>query len=371
MERPKRILIIADACSPLSQERGLVGLKGGHQIYWYSLPKADLKDLAGTVTSPMCRIRKLSFLFSPLFLKRAIRKIQPDLIHVFYAYHQLDNLILHRFKPLLVTVMGGDILTDQNFKGKKKWLTKKILEGADIITSKSDFLDRVLRGIGNYAHKTRRVTWGVDTQRFCPGIDVRFLRERWNLELDDIVFFSARNCQPFYNQDLIIKAFAIYQSIHVGKKRAILLISELFPEESYVKRLMGLVKEVGLQDKVHFLGSVIHQEMPAYFNLADIMVAIPRSDGMPQSLYEAMACGTYPILGDLPQYQEMVEDRVNGRLVKMGDVKALSEAMSWAADHTEHRKGAALINRKRILLVADKEVQEKRVNAIYEELLRK
>jgi glycosyltransferase involved in cell wall biosynthesis len=111
--------------------------------------------------------------------------------------------------------------------------------------------------------------------------------------------------------------------------------------------------------------------MPFYLNLADIMVSIPPSDGMPQSLYEAMACGTYPILGNLAQYQEMVQDGINGRLVKIGDVGALAEAMGWAADHPEKRKVAATYNRKRILQVADKEVQEERVNAIYEELLRR
>jgi len=371
LERPKRILIIADARSPLSQERGLVGLKGGHQIYWYSFPKADLKDLAGAVTPPMGRIRWLSFLFSPLFLRRAIRKIRPDLVHVFYAYQQLDNLVLSRFRPLVLTVMGGDVLSDQSFRGRKKWLVKKILEGADIITSKSSFLDEVLDGIGDYARKIRRVTWGVDIHRFSPGKEVHFLREQWDLEPDDLVFFSPRSCRPFYNQDLIIKAFASYQSLHGEKKKAKLLIAELFSKEAYVKQLKGLVTEMGLQGKVRFVGAIPHQEMPVYFNLADIMVAAPPSDGMPQSLNEAMACGTYPILGDLRQYREMVEDGVNGRLVKMGDVKALSEAMSWAADHPEHRKGAAIINRKRILQVADKEVQEKRVNAIYEELLRR
>jgi len=352
-------------------ERGLVGLKGGHQIYWYSFPKADFKNLAGAMAPPMARIRWLSFLFSPLFLKRAVSKIRPDLIHVFYAYQKLDNLILCRFKPLMVTVMGGDVLSDQSFHGRKKWLTKKMLEGADIITSKSNFLDKVLQEIGNYADKMRRVTWGVDTQKFSPGTDVQLLREQLKIQGDEVVLFSPRNCQPFYNQDLIIKAFAQHQSLHGTRKKAILLITGLFSEEPYAKRLKSLVTEQGLQEKVRFVGSIPHQEMPLYFNLADMMVAIPPSDGMPQSLYEAMACGTYPILGNLSQYQELIQDGVNGRLVKMGNVEVLREAIGWAADHPEHRKEAARINRKRILEVADKEAQDRLVNSIYDELLRK
>jgi glycosyltransferase involved in cell wall biosynthesis len=368
---PKRILIVADPRSPLSIERGLVGLKGGHQIYRYSFPKCSLESLQAIASPSTSRLQWLSFFFSPFFLKQAFGRIQPDLIHVFYAYQRLDSLILSRFRPLIVTIMGGDVLSDQSFCGRKKWLIKKVLDGADIITSKSDFLDEVLHGIGDYGHKIRRVTWGVDTQQFSPGKGIGLLRERLNIEADTLIFFSPRICRPFYNQQRIMEAFAVYRSSSGPKKKSKLLIAQFLQEENYVRRLRERATELGLQEDVQFLGPIPHQEMPLYFNLADIMVSIPPSDGMPQSLYEAMACGTYPILGNLPQYQEMIEDGVNGRLVKIGDVGSLSEAMAWAADHPDHRKAMAAYNRKRILEVADKEVQEKKVNSIYEELLGK
>ena len=368
---PKRILIIADPRSTLSMERGLVGLKGGHQIYWYSFPKSGLKSLPAVASHSVRRVQWLSFLFSPFFLKRALGRIRPDLIHVFYAYQKLDNLVLSQFRPLILTIMGGDVLSDQSFCGRKKWLIKKMLDGADIITSKSDFLDEVLHGIGDYGHKIRRVTWGVDTQQFSPGKGVGLLRERLNIEADTLIFFSPRICRPFYNQHQIMEAFAIYRSSPGPKKRSKLLIAQFLQEENYVRGLRERATELGLQEHVQFVGPIPHQEMPLYLNLADIMVSIPPSDGMPQSLYEAMACGTYPILGNLPQYQEMVEDGVNGRLVKIGNVESLSEAMAWAADHPDHRKAMASYNRKRILEVADKEVQEKKVNSIYQELLGK
>jgi glycosyltransferase involved in cell wall biosynthesis len=368
---PKRILIIADPRSPLSMERGLVGLKGGYQVYRYSFPKSSLQSLTGTASPSASRLQWLSFFFSPFFLKQEIGRIRPDLIHVFYGYQQLNNLVLSQFRPLIVTIMGGDVLPDQSFCGRKKWLIKKMLDGSDIITSKSDFLDEVLHGIGGYGYKIRRVTWGVDTEQFSPGKDVGLLRERLNIGADMLIFFSPRICKPFYNQHQIMEAFAIYRSSSGAKKKSKLLIAQFLQDEKYIKRLKEQATELGLQEHVRFVGPIPHQEMPLYFNLADIMVSTPPSDGMPQSLYEAMACGTYPILGNLPHYQEMVEDGVNGRLVKIGDVGSLSEAMAWAADHPGHRKAIAAYNRKRILEVADKEVQEKKVNSIYDELLRR
>jgi glycosyltransferase involved in cell wall biosynthesis len=369
-QRPGRILIIGDPRSPLTQERGLVGRKGGYEIYWYSAPKAELKELAGAFSPPLCHFR-LNALYSPLFLKCVINRLKPDLVHTFYAYQQLDTLVISRFRPLVLTLMGAEILPEQRFDGRRRWPIKKMLDGADVITSKSSFMDEALNKIGNYAHKIRRVTWGVDTQNFRPGLDVSLFQHKWNIHQEDLVFFSPRICQPFYNKHIIIQAFAAFLQKTISGAKAKLIVSELFAEEGYRRKLRSLVEELGLTEHVHFVGAIPHSEMPAYFNLADIMVAIPTSDGMPQSLYEAMACGVFPILGNLPQYHESIQDGVNGKLVTVGDINELGEAMSWAAEHEEQRKTAAIINRHHVLEIADKDIQDRIVISIYEELCQK
>jgi len=269
----------------------------------------------------------------------------------------------------MVTVMGGDILPDQGFHGFRKWMVKKLLDAADVITSKSQFLDETLNRIGPYADKIRRVTWGIDTKRFRPGLDVTFLRRKWNIQPEDLVFFCPRICHPFYNQHVIIEAFADHLHRAEAGHKAKLIFSELGADEAYRRRLRNLVDELKLTEHVRFVGVIPHSEMPLYFNLADTMVAIPPSDGIPQSLYEAMGCGTLPILGNLPQYQELIQDGVNGKLVRVGEIPALSEAMDWVAAHKEHRKATALLNRQHIMEVANKEVQDNLVNSIYDKLL--
>jgi glycosyltransferase involved in cell wall biosynthesis len=370
LKNQRRILIIGNPCSPLTQERGLVGRKGGYGIYWYSAPKAELKDLNDAFSPPLNRFR-FAPLYSPLFLTKVIKNLQPDLIHTFYAYQQLDTLVIARFRPLVLTLMGAEVLPEQRFNGRRRWPIKMMLDSADIITSKSSFMDEALDKIGNYAYKIRRITWGVDAQRFRPGLDVSSLRQKWDIQQDDLVFFSPRICQPFYNQHLIIQSFAHFLNQAGSSRKAKLIVSELFPEEAYCQKLRKLVTGLNLKEHVRFVGAIEYQEMPSYFNLADIMVAIPPSDGMPHSLYEAMACGTYPVLGKLPQYHELIQDGVNGRLVTVGDINGLMEAMCSVSENLEQRKSAAIINRQRILEIADKDVQERLMISIYDELIRK
>jgi glycosyltransferase involved in cell wall biosynthesis len=364
----RRILIVADPNSPLTRERSLVGQAGGFAIHWYSDPRADIDGLASAIAPPVIRLPKLGGLLRMRHLELTIKRVRPHLIHVHWAQQDWNNLVLARFRPLIVTVMGADILPDQSFRGRKtRWLTKKLLDQADVITSKSAFMDAALGEIGNYAHKIRRITWGVDSHRFRPGLDVGRLRDRWGVEPLDFVVFSPRGCQPFYNHHRIIRAFAAF--VQRSGSRAKLLIAEFSADPAYCQRLRGLVQELGIWECVRFVGDVSHEEMPYYFNLAQIVVSMAPSDGMPHSLYEAMACGSYPILNDLPQYYELVRDGANGRLVPAGDVKRLAMAIAWAEKNPFHRQQAAGVNRQRILDVANKDEQDQLVNSIYYELV--
>jgi glycosyltransferase involved in cell wall biosynthesis len=50
-------------------------------------------------------------------------------------------------------------------------------------------------------------------------------------------------------------------------------------------------KELGLESQVVFHGQTPHDELPAWFRAADLLVLPSRSEGVPNVLLEAMACG--------------------------------------------------------------------------------
>ena len=65
-----------------------------------------------------------------------------------------------------------------------------------------------------------------------------------------------------------------------------------------------------------FCGRVRHDDMPAYYSLAEIAVAVPTSDGLPQTLLESVACGTPNILSRLPRYEEIVRHEESAYFVE-------------------------------------------------------
>lgn len=363
-----RILIVGDPTNPLVRARGLLGQRAGHQIFWFSVQRASLPDVTHFFMPLFAQQNSVvRAILRPVYLLAAIKKTKPDIIHVHYAQTGIAVFLLMNFHPLIVTVMGGDILPERGYYGIPSFFIRMLLENADCITSKSDFMDVALGNIGNYRNKIRRVTWGVNLDHFHPNRDVTSLRTRLHIPPDDLVFFDARLARPLYNKHIIIEAFAAY--LREGGMSATLLISESFPDPAYVAKLRQQVSILGVTKKIRFVGAIPHGEIADYYVLADLTISVPLSDGLPQTLYEAYACGSFLILGDLPQYAGVVEDGVTTRLVSVGDVNSLKEAISWASLNSEIRQRAKKLGSDYVQEHADLNVQADRINQIYDEFL--
>ncbi len=374
-----RILILDAVVSTLSLQRGIVGAADGHTIHWYALApmKATAPEIASITVSYTARIQQSTFVkrflmpLDVLQLAALIRHLKIDLIHVHYAFAYLLPLAFPPSLPVIVTTMGGDILADQSYNGRFRppW-TNRLLERANAITVKSAFLEAAVTNINPaWREKLERITWGVDTTRFRPGLDTREIRQRHNLPDQGVILFDLRLGEPFYRKHVILKAFARI----TAEVDAYLLIATYRAVPAYIEELRQLADSLGVMERVRFVGAIPHEDMPLYLNLADVNIAIPPSDGLPQSLYEAMACGSFPIMSDLPQYRGLLEHGVNTLLVPAGEddthITALADAVRRIANDADWRRRAALDNRNRILHEANEGIEARRILTLYERLL--
>jgi len=97
---------------------------------------------------------------------------------------------------------------------------------------------------------------------------------------------------------------------------AILLITEYLPDPEYGLQIVELVERLGLTSHVMFCGRIDHTDMPQYYSLSDLVVAVPSSDGLPQTLLESMACETPSLLSKLPRYEEIVRHEESAYFVE-------------------------------------------------------
>ena len=86
-----------------------------------------------------------------------------------------------------------------------------------------------------------------------------------------------------------------------------------------------------LRDRVVLLGERPHEEMEIRFRAADFFVQTSHREGSGYSLLEALACGTTPLVTDIPASRQIVGDA--GSLTPVGDVDALADAMvAWSGE---------------------------------------
>jgi len=95
-----------------------------------------------------------------------------------------------------------------------------------------------------------------------------------------------------------------------------------------------------LSERVTLVGRRPHAEMEIYFRAADLFVQGSHHEGCGYSIIEALACGTPPLVTDIPSSRRIVGDA--GSLTPVGDAAALADAMvAWARrDHTSTRANA-------------------------------
>ena len=91
-------------------------------------------------------------------------------------------------------------------------------------------------------------------------------------------------------------------------------------------QLEQLVVEKGLQDRIELPGSIT--DVAAHIANAKIFTLTSNTEGMPNSIIEAMALGLPVISTDCPcgGPAVLIENEVNGMLVPVGDAFALSDA---------------------------------------------
>lgn len=98
----------------------------------------------------------------------------------------------------------------------------------------------------------------------------------------------------------------------------------------FAEGLRRLPAELGIADRVHFLGW--HKNVPAVLARSDAVLLTSNTEGMPRSLMEAMALGKPVIATDVGGVPELVRDGVDGFVVPRGDSSALAARLHRLCD---------------------------------------
>lgn len=189
---------------------------------------------------------------------------------------------------------------------------------------------------------------GVDMARFgTPPADTdrrTVLRTApFSLAADSLVVGTVGRLQTVKDQALLLNAFA----------RAIACKPELRSRGRLVivgdgplrADLESLIDALGLRQYVWLAGE--QSDVPAWLRSLDLFVLPSRSEGISNTILEAMACGLPVVATDVGGNSELVEAGVTGELVAAGDVEALAHRLARAIDEPARLQAQGRAGRRR------------------------
>jgi D-inositol-3-phosphate glycosyltransferase len=210
----------------------------------------------------------------------------------------------------------------------------------------------------NARSKARLVPCSVDASTFTPNGPKRSNGASAAAPLIGCV----ANILPIKGQASLIEALPSIPG-------ARLQLAGPFLDDSYHKSLRDRVKELGMSDRVDFLGPV--SDVVGFLRSLDVFIlpTEPPGEGCSAALLEAMACGKGCVATRVGGSKDVIEHGTSGLLVKPGDVGEMIDAIRRLLDDANFRVSVGVAARLRVEQRYDIWHEVKAYQDIYESLL--
>lgn len=207
-------------------------------------------------------------------------------------------------KPVILNYRGGYAREFFNASWNK---VNRTLCHANSIIVPSLFLKEVFADFG----KTAEVVPNV--------LDVDVFNSSARINNTNPHIIVTRNLEDIYDVATTIKAF---KAVCLVYPAATMSIAGTGPE---LDVLTLLVDELELGGKVIFVGRLAPEKMAALYKSADVMLNASIVDNTPNSIIEALACGTPVVSTDVGGIPKLVTDKYDALLVSPRDVDQMAQ----------------------------------------------
>ena len=310
----------------------------GHEVFIIAPEPEKEYRQEGVYYFKSIRFKSYDGYYVPIFPSNKIeilKEIDPDVIHIHgVATMALRGLVCgHTLK--LPTVMTFHTMVDDAAQyyspiklppetmNRLIWIyLRQILKRMDVVVTPTSCIGAEIISHGAECRNMVTVPTGAKTEVFHPGLPYDDLVARYGLEGKRIIVHVGRVSYE-KDIDMVIRA--------MSKVDAHLLVVGKGPAKEDMERL---VKELGLDDKITFTGFVSDEELPRFYNMADMVISASKFETQGLTILEAMATGKPVACRNGRAFAEIVKDGVNGYLFDddEGCVDAINRCLNAPED---------------------------------------
>jgi glycosyltransferase involved in cell wall biosynthesis len=393
-----KILFVADGRSPISQNwiRYFAKQENDYEVYLASTFQCELdfpvkrleftpvafssvkrqSKRPGTESSRTVGLRTLiRQWFGPLTIPRSAKKlhtfindIKPDLIHAMRVPYEgmltasAIGAGARSSRPIsrpafIVSTWGNDFTLHAPSTPLMKRYTRRTMQAVTALHADTERDIRLAREWGLSEEKLTLVApgnGGIQSDIFYPPSE----------PVKQPIIINPRGFRPYVRNDVFFKSIPLVLAKRPGAK----FVCALMQGEQQVQQLS---KELKIEHALQLLPPVTHNEMAEIFRSAQIVISPAVHDGTPNSLLEGMACGCFPIAGDIESIREWITHGQNGLLVDPNDSQSVADGILLAIEREDLRHEATGLNAKIISARAEYGMNMKRVKEFYKSVTRR
>jgi glycosyltransferase involved in cell wall biosynthesis len=381
-----KLLYVADGRSPIAQNWIRHFVKRGDEVYLAStfaclldFPVRELEitpvafssvkkvsQRPGTAPARTVGLRTaIRQWFGPVTIRSAsprlrefIQRIKPDLVHAMrIPYEGMLAADAYTGIPLIVSTWGNDFTLHAPSTSLMKHYTRWTMQVTDALHADCRRDVRLANEWGFGVMKPSLVApgnGGIRSDVFYPP----------SKPVREPVIINPRGFRPYVRNDVFFKAIPLILARHPQAK----FIFVLMAGEPHAEKW---IRELKIGHAVELLPPLSHDQMADAFRRAQIIASPSIHDGTPNSLLEGIACGCFPVAGDLESIREWISPGENGLLFDPNDENSIASAIVAAIENHSLREQSAAFNREMIADHAEYNQNMKRAEQFYEGILSK
>lgn len=318
---------VAIACSP----RGAVAERMDRAgVRRFSIPAAETSFRLDPIATPLGLI---AFVGAAVALTWVVRRFRPDVIHAGTVRAGLIAALAARLGGPPVVVHVHDHLP----ASRLGLLVRRVISGSarEVVAVSRHTAENF-----NYGLRPPIAVPmynGIDHARFDPGGTAPSpVRREHGIAAAALLLGVVAQITPWKGQDTAIRALARLRA--EGRDAHLLIVGRVvfagrrvaFDNPAYLRELHRLTTELGLDDRVHFLG--FREDAPGLLAALDLLLVPSWDEPFALVVLEALAMGTPAVVSDTGGAREVIGPGRVGRVVAQGRPDLWARAIAALAD---------------------------------------
>jgi sugar transferase (PEP-CTERM/EpsH1 system associated) len=293
-------------------------------------------------------------------LWRLLRRERPDILHTHGWATLCEGLIAARMAGVPIVVHGehGTMET----RARNRIIQRIGWSMVDQVLSVSFRLTEKLSATVKFPqNRIKTIRNGVDLERFTPLRRGR-ARSAFGFAEDDVVVGTVGRFEAVKDQQNYIDALGTLSN--AGIKFKALIVGDGPLRDQLIER----ANTRNLDRSLIFMGMRV--DIETILACLDIFVLSSRSEGLSNTIQEAMASGVAVVATDVGGTSELVQHRRTGLLVPPSDSQALASAIRGLVDDSASRIAMGRAGRARVEAEFDLDRMIRGYETLYEEVAR-